>query len=280
MIIVIAAIVAVFGLEENPGQLTNSYLSSGKAYVHFIDVGQGSSALIQSGDKGILIDSGEWDYSEKVIDYINSCGIDELEYVIISHPHSDHAGGMEDILNEFPVGTVLMPELSQINIPTTKLYENLLLCIERNNISALICEYGDTFNFDGISFSILGPVEQVKDLNDMSLIVKARVGAGDFIFLGDGEKQEFRHILEYNPALKSDVVALGHHGSKASLHEDFLGRIDASVAVISCGAGNSYGHPHQEVLDYVDRHSMTLYRTDIDGDIVFECMSDSFARVN
>ncbi len=280
LIIICALIVAFLGVEENPGSLTNSYLSSDKAYVHFIDVGQGSSALIQSGNKGILIDSGEADYSEVVLSYINSCGVDKLEYVIISHPHSDHAGGMSDIIEKIPVGQILMPELSEINTPTTRLYENLLLTIDDMKIPASIASYGDVYNFEGISFTILGPVEQVKDLNDMSLIVKAKVGAGEFIFLGDGEKQEFGSVLKFNPDLSSDVVALGHHGSKASVHEDFLDKIGASVAVISCGKDNSYGHPHDEALEYVAENSMKLYRTDLEGSIVFQCTDQGFERVN
>lgn len=279
VIVILLILTAVFGIEENPGKITNPYLSSESAYVHFIDVGQGSSTLIQYGSKGVLIDSGESDYSDKVIRYINSCGVDTLEYVIASHPHSDHIGGMTDIFEEFTVSEVIMPELSEINIPTTKIYENFLTYIDENNIDVSFCEFGDTYNFEGFTLEIFGPTKQVKDLNDMSVICKAKINGTSFLFSGDAEKQEMGLVSAYYPNISSDVMLVSHHGSNTALHEEFLSLVSADTAVISCGAENSYGHPHEEVITYLNEKNITYYNTAVDGTVVFECTADGYTKV-
>lgn len=279
IVFLFVVLTGIFGIEENPGKVTNPYIASESAYVHFIDVGQGSSTLIQYGTKGVLIDSGEADYSDKVIHYINSCGVDTLDYVIASHPHSDHIGGMTDIFDEFTVNEVIMPELSEINIPTTKLYENFLTYIDDNNIGVSFAQYGDTYTFEGFKIDIFGPVKQVKDLNSMSVICKVEINGTSFMFSGDAENQEMRLVAEYYPDLESDVMLVSHHGSNTALNEDYLGLISADTAVISCGKDNSYGHPHEEVLSYLRKENITVYSTAEDGTIVFECNADGYTRV-
>lgn len=278
-IIVLIIVALGAGLEKTGNDDFNNY-SSDDAYVHFIDVGQGSAALIQVGNKGILIDAGETDYGDYVTSYINSCGIDELEFVVASHPHSDHIGGMCDVIEEYTIGEFIMPELSDINTPTTKVYERLLDSILEKDITVSIAQVGAKYETEGVSMEIFGPAEQQKDLNDMSVICKVSVNGTEFMFLGDAEKPELSSVYE-NVRLnyESDVIAMGHHGSSTSIHEGFLGAVDADAAVISCGRDNSYGHPHEEALDYIEENGMTLYRTDYEGDIVFKCTSDGYERV-
>ncbi len=288
VVVVIIALILGFGSEENTTDTSdNASVSSSQSvtkekevFVHFIDVGQGSSALIQSGNKGVLIDAAESVYGEYIVDYINDCGVDTLDYVVASHPHSDHIGGMCDVLNGYTVSEIIMPELEELNTPTTKVYEKLLDCIIEKDISVTSAEVGDTFQWEGISVEILGPVEQVKDLNNMSVICKVDAFGSEFMFLADAEKPELDSVYEAVDAnFSADVIAMGHHGSRTSIHEDFLGKVDADIAVISCGRGNSYGHPHQEVLDYIEENDMELLRTDYEGDIVFRCTEDGLERV-
>lgn len=281
IVVLIVVITGFFGTEKNQGDKTNSYLGDGEAYVHFIDVGQGSATLIQQGRNGILIDTGESEYSESLISYINSCGVDTLEYVVASHPHSDHIGGMTDVFAEFTIGTVLMPELSEINIPTTRVYENFMTYIYENDISAEFPGTGDTYGFDDISFSIMGPVEQEKDLNDMSLICKVNACGTNIMVLGDAEKPELSSV--YGAVLgdwKSDILVMGHHGSSTSIYEPLLDDVDARVAIVSCGKDNSYGHPHTEALEYISDNNLELFRTDYEGSIVFKCSADGYERVD
>lgn len=264
---------------------------SDSVYVHFIDVGQGSATLIQQGKTGILIDAGEREYGEVVVDYIEKVGVSSLEYVVASHPHSDHIGGFDEVLYAYPVDTVIMPELEESNTPTTRVYEDLLTAVLDKDINTefISGEKGYSFGLnEDIDVEVLGPVEQSDNLNDMSVIVRVSAFDSEFMILGDAEKDELESVysnpLNYNVsvitdaenAFKSDVIALGHHGSATSVYEPFLNAVNADVAVISCGKDNSYGHPHKEALEYVEDNGMTCYRTDETGDVVFKVTEDGY----
>lgn len=264
---------------------------SDSVYVHFIDVGQGSATLIQQGKTGILIDAGEREYGEVVVDYIEKVGVSSLEYVVASHPHSDHIGGLDEVLYAYPVDTVIMPELEESNTPTTRVYEDLLTAVFDKDINTefISGEKGYSFGLnEDIDVEVLGPVEQSDNLNDMSVIVRVSAFDSEFMILGDAEKDELESVysnpLNYNVsvitdaenAFKSDVIALGHHGSSTSVYEPFLNAVNADVAVISCGKDNSYGHPHKEALEYVEDNGMTCYRTDETGDVVFKVTEDGY----
>ena len=284
--IIIAIVLALFAYEAKDVITENvdvSEFSKGDAvYVHFIDVGQGSSTLIQNGTSGILIDAGEKDYGQVVIDYLQEVGIKSLEYVVASHPHSDHIGGLDDVLYAFPVDRIIMPELEEFNTPTTRVYEDLLTAVFENDINAeFIFDKGYHFNFnDDIMVHAIAPVEQDDNLNNMSIICYIEAVDTTFAVLADAEKDELRSIYDnkiYD--MSADVVALGHHGSSTSIYEPFLDVVNADVAVISCGEDNSYGHPHKEALDYIAENNMTCLRTDETGDIVFKVTADGYSLV-
>ncbi len=278
--VVIILLLLGVGVEKNGGIDTNPY-SASDAYVHFIDVGQGSSTLIQVGDKGVLIDAGEMEYGDYVVEYINSCGIKKLEYVVASHPHSDHIGGITDVIEEYKIGEFIMPELTEMNIPTTKVYERMINALLEKDVEVTAAEVGDSFIMEGLTMKILGPIEQTEDLNDMSVICKATVNGVDFMILGDAEKPELSSVYNnVNADFSADIIAMGHHGSSTSIYKAFLNAVDADVAVISCGKDNSYGHPHKEALQYIKANSMTLYRNDYEGDIVFRCAGGEYERVD
>ena len=287
--IIIFIVIALLGVKEtglveiDNSKLTNSRLD-GEVYVHFIDVGQGSSTLIQQGKNGILIDSGLADYGDTVSDFIKSCGVTDLEYVIATHPHDDHIGSLPQVMDDFTVGKIIMPELAEFNTPTTRVYERLIDYIVDNNIDAYAAEFGDIYEMDDVKVQILGPVKQVKDLNDMSVICKVYAGENTFMLLGDAEKEELASVYEYNNKygsdLKSDVILLGHHGSSTSIYKPFLNKVDAKTAVISCGRNNSYNHPHKEALDYCKQNGIAVVRTDIHGTITYRSTEDSFERMD
>ena len=287
--IIIFIVIALLGVKEtglveiDNSKLTNSRLD-GEVYVHFIDVGQGSSTLIQQGKNGILIDSGLADYGDTVSDFIKSCGVTDLEYVIATHPHDDHIGSLSQVMDDFTVGKIIMPELAEFNTPTTRVYERLIDYIVDNNIDAYAAEFGDIYEMDDVKIQILGPVKQVKDLNDMSVICKVYAGESTFMLLGDAEKEELASVYEYNNKygadLKSDVILLGHHGSSTSIYKPFLNKVDAKTAVISCGRNNSYNHPHKEALDYCKQNGIAVVRTDIHGTITYRSTEDSFERID
>lgn len=287
--IIIFIVIALLGVKEtglveiDNSKLTNSRLD-GEVYVHFIDVGQGSSTLIQQGKNGILIDSGLADYGDTVSDFIKSCGVTDIEYVIATHPHDDHIGSLPQVMDDFTVGKIIMPELAEFNTPTTRVYERLIDYIVDNNIDAYAAEFGDIYEMDDVKVQILGPVKQVKDLNDMSVICKVYAGESTFMLLGDAEKEELASVYEYNNKygadLKSDVILMGHHGSSTSIYRPFLEKVDAKTAVISCGRNNSYNHPHKEALDYCKQNGIAVVRTDIHGTITYRSTEDSFERID
>ncbi len=296
--LIVALILAFFVYEArnlNTVNVNTSEFAKGDAvYVHFIDVGQGSSTLIQDGTTGILIDAGERDYGETVVEYLENCGINELEYVIASHPHSDHIGGMTDVIEAYPnIGCVVMPELEEFNTPTTRVYEDLLLSIYDKDIDTdfVLTDKGSRgYGLNNkIDVEILGPTEQVEDLNNMSLVCRVLAENTTFMILGDAEKRELSGVykkplnatataIDTNP-FKSDIIAMGHHGSSTSIYEPFLDAVNADVAVISCGKNNSYGHPHEEALEYIENSNMTCLRTDIMGSVVFKVTDEGYSLV-
>lgn len=282
--VVTLTVLLVFALTQNESieeWLSNSsgdsfHYTKGTVAVHFIDVGQGSSTLIQSGTEGILIDAGEREYADTVIDYIRTSGVKSLKYVIASHPHSDHIGALPDLLNAIPAENIIMPRLSEINTPTTSTYERLLKTIQKNKIKAIAASYGQTYGISNAQFEILGPLVQDESLNNMSVVCKLKAFDTSFLLLADADKDELRTIYDKGAALKCDVLFFGHHGSSKALYKPFLNAANASIGVISCGKNNDYGHPHREILQYIDQKHMTCYRTDLNSHIVFVCSSDGY----
>ncbi len=285
--LIIAIILAFFAYEAKDMITENvdvSEFAKGDAvYIHFIDVGQGSSTLIQEGTSGILIDAGEKDYGDVVVDYLKDVGITSLEYVVASHPHSDHIGGLDDVIYAFPTYKVIMPELEEFNTPTTRVYEDLLTAVFDKEIDSEFI-FDEAYHFvlnDNIKVHAIAPVEQDENLNNMSIICNIEAFDTKFAVLADAEKDELKSI--YNDTIydfSADVIALGHHGSSTSIYKPYLDAVNADIAVISCGRDNSYGHPHKEALDYINANAMNSLRTDEMGDIVFKVTAEGYSLVN
>ena len=185
-----------------------------------------------------------------------------------------------DVFEAFRIGTVVMPELSETNIPATRVYENMMDYIIDEDIDVMFPEVGDSVFLENTAVHFYGPVKQTDDLNNMSLICRINAPGTDIMVLGDAEKEELSSVYEtVSGEYKSDILVMGHHGSRTSVYKPFLNAVSASIAVISCGRDNDYGHPHKEALSYVSEKGITLYRTDKDGDIVFRCTSDGYEKV-
>lgn len=278
ILIIIAVISVIFSLgdddlDTNPTTTVtvNSAVSRDSVRVHFIDVGQGNSTLIQCGTNGVLIDAGEKEYGDDVCNYLKSCGIESLGCVIATHPHSDHIGGLIEVLNNFPVDNIIMPRLTEENIPTSSVYENFLTAISEKKIRTVAAKVGDVYSFSDCSLEILGPIQQDDDLNNMSVVCRLTAFQNSFMLLADAEKQELRDITATGKTLQSDVLQAGHHGSKTSVSASFLDRVDPKYAVISCGKNNKYRFPHEELVEYLKEKEVEYYRTDQLGSIIFTC---------
>lgn len=279
---IVALFLAVVAFLQNNGILpvTLNPVTNGEVYLHVIDVGQGSSTLIQQGNEGVLIDAGELDYAEVVNDYINACGIETLKYVVASHPHSDHIGALPKVIEKYKPEEILMPEILEENLPTTRVYERFLDAIYDNEITASYCEAGDVYYMGDVEMEIIGPVEQVDDLNNMSAICKISVGDTDVMVLGDAEKQELNSVYKQGGDFESEILIMGHHGSRNSIHKQFLYEVNPEVALISCGKDNSYGHPHVETLEYLNENNIDYIITQYAGHIVYRIDAYGYERTN
>lgn len=237
--------------------------------VHYVDVGQGDCQLIVSSSETVLIDCGEREYCDKVIDYIKALGIDKLDYVVVSHPHTDHMGGMSYILDEFDIGTVIMPKIKDSLMPTTNAFQRMLKSIDAKGIKVDYAEVGKRYGIGGASMTVLSPVKDYDDLNNYSVAVKISHGENTFLFTGDIEKQAETDILSSGSDVSATVLKAAHHGSGSSSCKEFIDAVNPKYVVIEVGKGNDYGHPHKETLNRIKNRGLKLFRTDVNGNIVF-----------
>lgn len=258
-------------LYKEAGLSGNILPVEGDATVHFIDVGQGDCELIRTKTKSVLIDCGEKEYYTDVIDYINSQGIDKLDYVIVTHPHSDHAGGMSYILEEFDIGTVILPKIQSSVLPTTNTYKRLLEAVQNKDISVEYAEAGKSYTLDDSLMTVLAPVNDYDDLNNYSITVKFTHGKNSFLFTGDIEKEAETDILNSGADVSANVLKVAHHGSTTSSQKTFLNAVAPEYAVIEVGSPNDYGHPHDKTVNRLEDMDISVYRTDVCGNIVFIC---------
>lgn len=237
--------------------------------VHYIDVGQGDCSLVVCDGQTLLIDAGENGHETEVINYLRSLGIDKLDYIIATHPHSDHIGGLPEVIEEFGMDNIIMPRLTKEQTPTTKTYTRMLEEIKASGAKVISAKVGSTYTLGEASFEILGPVsDSAEDLNSMSVVAKVTHGENSFLFTGDAESDEEREIIGAGVDLDADVLKMGHHGSNTSSCKEFLAEVTPEICVIMCGEDNDYGHPHKEPLERLKKYTNEIYRTDICGDIV------------
>ena len=232
--------------------------------VHFFDVGQGDSILAESDGHYMLIDAGENDQAGTVISYLKAEGVTKLDYVIGTHPHSDHIGGLDKVIDTFPVDKVFLPPVEH----TTKTFEDVLDSIASRGLKITKPKPGDSYDLGNASFTILSPVKDYgNDLNNWSVGIRLTYGDNSFVMCGDAENQAEEDILNSGAVLKADVLKAGHHGSSTSTSNAFLKKVSPSWVVIQCGKGNSYGHPHKETMEKLKKAGCQILRTDEEGTI-------------
>lgn len=250
--------------EENTG--VNKDLT-----VNFLDVGQGDSIFIvlPTGET-MLIDAGNDENGSDIVDYIATKGYNFITYLIATHPHADHIGGMAYVVNNLTVKNVYMPKVQT----DTETFENLLTAIQNKGLKVNSAKAGvSVFESGDIKISFIAPnSDNYDDLNDYSAVIKLTYKANSFLFMGDAETVSENEITA---DVNADVIKTGHHGSDSSTGQTFLNKVSPKYAVISVGADNSYGHPTQETLDKLNDNGITTFRTDLDGTIVFTSDGDN-----
>lgn len=253
-------------VSQDVARQIKTYLSS-KLNVHFIDVGQADSILILKDNDAMLIDGGNKADADLIINYITSHNIRTLKYVVATHPHEDHIGGLSEVIRTFDVEKVIMPDV----IATTQTFEHLLLAISDSDLKITRPVYGDTYELGNAIFEILAPnASSYTNINNYSIVIKLINGSNSFLFTGDAEElSESEMLAKDSGILKSDVLKIGHHGSDSSTSSAFLNSVSPQYAVITVGKGNDYGHPSENIMNRLADAGAIIYRTDKDGTIVF-----------
>ena len=245
--------------------------NSDNVRVHFLDVGQGDSIFIELTDgKSMLIDASTAEYGEGIADYIKDNGYNKIDYLVATHPHADHIGGMQDVVEQLEIGEIYMPKASS----TTKTYKNLLKAIKAKGNKINTAKAGNTIYSDSsLGIDILAPnSDSYEEINDYSVVIKLVYGSKSFLFTGDAEKLSENEITA---DVSADVLKVGHHGSSTSSSDKFIKRVNPEYAVISCGEGNSYGHPHKETIKTLNKYDIEVFRTDTMGTIIAQTDGES-----
>lgn len=245
--------------------------ADGEAMYHFIDVGQGDAILITTSEGNILIDTSERDAEGALDAYLKAAGVTSLRYLVLTHPDADHIGNATFILEHYEVTNVIMSEYCNATTPT---FEKLIDTIEKQQVGVLFMSAGDSFDLGGVRNYVLGPLKDYDDSNENSLVIRSSFGDTVIMLTGDAEKASEGDIVgggKWNAAtLKADILKVGHHGSRSSTTKAFLEAVAPKYAIISCGDGNKYNHPHDETMDKLIEKGITIYRTDEQGSIIFK----------
>ncbi len=261
VIIIISAIIYSYFNAPKPVQVQTTNQFS----LHFIDVGQADSMLgILPNGETILIDAGNREDGNTIISYIKKQQIKKIDYLIATHPHEDHIGGLAEVINSFDIGSIYMPKVSS----NTKTFENALLAIKNKGLKVNTARAGvSILNNDNLKIELLAPnSDYYENMNSYSAVTKITFGNTSFLLTGDADNISEGEMFKYN--LKADLLKVGHHGSSTSTSAEFLKAVAPKFAVISVGNGNTYGHPAQKILNALKNAGVKIYQTDINGTIV------------
>ncbi len=244
--------------------------------VHFVDVGQGDCIFVELPEqKCMLIDCGEYEYADTVTEYIKKLGYTAIDYVVATHPHTDHMGGMSAIIKEFELANFYMPDAAH----DTDQFDKMLDAVANSGCNAEYAYAGKTiFDYSGAKAVFLAPYgKNYKDLNDYSAVLKLTYKDSSFIFTGDAEENSEKRMLANGVDLQADVLKCGHHGSSSSTTESFFKEVNPKYAVITAGKNNSYGHPHIETIALLEHYNVEYYRTDECGTVIISTDGKSYA---
>ena len=258
-----------------PETAVNSFIDKdADLEIHFIDVGQGDCSLIKWESGAMLIDCGERENSDTVLRYLKNQGVEKLDYIIATHPHSDHIGGMGDIISAVEVDKVIAPRVKSELTPATKTYERFIQALRDKGKKLTAAKPGTIYTFEAAedkkppSFEVLAPVDDYDDLNNYSVVIRLDYGSTSYLFTGDAESKAEKGILKSGADVGADLLKMGHHGSSTSSSQTFLEAVSPDICIIQCGVGNSYGHPHAETIERIEDMGAKWYSNDRNGTII------------
>lgn len=253
------------GAQKSNTSVKTTQVQGNGISVTYLNVGQGDSELIQVNGKNMLIDAGTNAGAQDLVKDLKNRGIKTIDIAIATHPHEDHIGGMDEVLENFDVNSFYAPKVEH----TTKTYENMLKAVKNEGLKIKQIKEGTDIDLGkNTKVEVYSPIKtNYEELNDYSPIMKISYGNNSFMFTGDAETPVEQEVLNEHKNLKADVLKLGHHGSHSSTSEPFLKAVDPSIAIVSCGKDNKYGHPHKETMSNLKKAGVTVYETFRDGDI-------------
>ena len=249
--------------QNNSGIETTQPSAEENFQMHFIDVGQALSVLVECDGQFMLYDGGNVDDGSLVVSYLQNQGVEELQYVFCSHAHEDHVGGLAAALAYFPANHVYSP----VTEVSTKCFQNFIKYTQQQGLQVEVPAVGTVWQLGSATVQLLGPIKQYNDTNDTSLVLRIDYGSTSFLLTGDMESDAERDLVESGANLKVDVLQVGHHGSSTSSSYIFMNAVLPEMGIISCGANNKYGHPHEETLSILRDAGVDTYRTDLLGTI-------------
>lgn len=243
-------------------QITATQVDGNDLYIYYLDVGQADSILVYNNDECMLIDAGNNADGKLICDYLKTLGVTKIDYLIGTHPHEDHIGGLDDVIKSFTIGTIYMPKKSS----TTKTFEDVLDAISNKNLKVNSPKVGSTFKIGNALCEVMSIENNADEANLASICIEMTYGTQKYLFTGDMEVEN-ENSRSWNDI---DVLKVAHHGSTSSSSEEFLDQTQPEIAIISCGENNDYGHPHKEILERLEKMDCDVYRTDLKGTILLK----------
>ena len=243
-------------------------IKSDEFMIHMIEVGQAESFLLTQGNQTALIDCGKLLTGRKVVSYLKKLGITKIDYLIITHPHEDHIGGMFQVLDNFEIGIIIFPKVDEKQIEHLW-YKILMYKIEKEKYQIKYAQKGDVYNIQDATFEVIAAETEVgENINNYSIVSKVSFGEIDIIMTGDAEKEVEEEILKSGVNIDAEILKIGHHGSRTSTTEQFLDAISPEFALISCKKGNDYNHPVKSTMNRLEERDIEVYRTDECGNVI------------
>lgn len=280
IVLVITAILKIIVPDESnqsnvPTETNTQIQAEGQLEVHMIDVGQADSFLLVQDDKTALVDCGTRSTGKDVVEYLNSLEITKLDYVFGTHPHDDHMGGMYEVITNFEIGEIIIPEVEDGKV-TSNWYMKLMKELNTGNYKVTFAKLEDIYNLNDAVMEIIGPVSKPdgSNINNYSTVLKVSFGEMDMIMTGDAETEIEKEIIESGKDIDAEILKVGHHGSDTSTSDEFLDEISPEYALISTKVGNKYEHPIKSTMEKLEEREIEIYRTDENGTVIVTIESD------